>query len=184
MPPELFSVAEIATFSRKTLKISEHKSVNYLDTGNLTEGIIQSLEHYSDLSKLPSRAKKIVVDGDILFSTVRPNNRHYGIIHGNNDNLVVSTGFSVIRANHDVVLPEYLYYLLTSNSTVDLLQSIAEQNVSAYPSINDFDIGKLVFEIPSIAIQRIIIEIIESINQKISTNRAINDNLGGVTSAF
>lgn len=177
MPPELYTVAEIATFSKLTLRANEHEFVDYLDTGNLTEGLIQSLEHYSDLSKLPSRAKKIVIEGDILFSTVRPNNRHYGIIHGNSKNLVVSTGFSVIRANRNIVLPEYLYYHLTSNSTVELLQSIAEQSVSAYPSINDSDIGKLEFKIPDTQIQKAVIKIIESINQKLSINREINANL-------
>ncbi len=177
LPPELYTVAEIATFSKLTLRANEHEFVDYLDTGNLTEGLIQSLEHYSDLSKLPSRAKKIVIEGDILFSTVRPNNRHYGIIHGNSKNLVVSTGFSVIRANRNIVLPEYLYYHLTSNSTVELLQSIAEQSVSAYPSINDSDIGKLEFKIPDTQIQKAVIKIIESINQKLSINREINANL-------
>ena len=177
MSSKSFSVADIATFSRATIRVNEHHFVDYLDTGNLTNGTILSLEHYTDLSKLPSRAKKIVVEGDILFSTVRPNNRHYGIIRGNCDNLVVSSGFSVIRANPKFVLPEYLYYLLTSNSIVELLQSIAEQSVSAYPSINDSDIAKLEFEIPSVSVQSIIVGIIESINQKIITNRRINDNL-------
>jgi len=172
-----YYVKQMALFSKETIKINNYPSIDYLDTGSITEGIIQSIEHYLDLSELPSRAKKIVKEGDIIYSTVRPNNRHYGIIQGNCDNLVVSTGFSVIRADTEKVLPKYLYYLLSMDTTIELLQTIAEQSVSTYPSINDSDIGELEYDIPSVEDQAIIVSIIDSIDCKIRLNSLVNDNL-------
>lgn len=177
MPPEYLAISDIAIFSRESIDLDKQTVVEYLDTGNIIEGKIQNLIQYTDYNKLPTRARKTVAYGDIIFSTVRPNNLHYGIIRCDCKNLVVSTGFSVIRANQKKVLPEYLYYLLTSKSTIELLQSIAEQSVSAYPSINDSDIGNLKFKIPSIAWQQIVVNIIEPIENKIRINQAINDNL-------
>ena len=179
MPSETYLISDIASFSRETISKSYKTYVDYLDTGSITNNCMNSLERYYDLSKLPSRAKKAVREKDIIYSTVRPNNRHFGIVPATCDNMVVSTGFSVIRANKQYVLPEYLYYILTSNEIVELLQSIAEQSVSTYPSINDTDIGNISVELPSIDEQQAIIEIIEPINQTIRNKHMINDNLGG-----
>ena len=58
------------------------KYVNYLDTGNITKNAIDTVQ-YIDLSKepLPSRARRKVKNGSILYSMVRPNQSHYGIIN-------------------------------------------------------------------------------------------------------
>ena len=62
---------------------------------------------------LPSRARRKVKDKDILFSTVRPNQRHIGILQNPQHNLLVSTGFTVIYANQDVADHYFLYYFLS-----------------------------------------------------------------------
>ena len=183
MPLESFLISEIADFSRDTIKNLNWEYVDYLDTGSIAEDKIESFERYYDLSKLPSRAKKIVKQGDIIFSTVRPINRHYGRVNESCKNVIVSTGFSVIRANEEFCLTDYLYYLLTQDETINLLQSIAEQSVSTYPSINDSDIGNISVGLPPLPIQQKIINIVEPINEKIRNNQAINDNLGGASFA-
>src|SRR5690625_789918 len=96
-------------------QLSLNRDVNYddylyLDTSNLFENSIDKIERYSDKSELSSRAKRIVRDKDILFSTIRPNQNHYGILEDPQDNLLVSTGFAVITARKDLVNPHYLYY--------------------------------------------------------------------------
>ncbi|MBO4357889.1 MAG: restriction endonuclease subunit S, partial [Candidatus Methanomethylophilaceae archaeon] len=175
-----YAVSEIASFSRKSINLDACTFLDYLDTGSITDGKIHNLTRYTDFTKLPSRARKSIIEGDILYSTVRPNNRHFGIIHSDCKDMVVSTGFSVIRADREKVLPDYLYYLLTGNSVIDLLESIAEQSVSTYPSINDSDIGDLEFEIPSLASQQVVVDIINSIDRKICNNEKINDNLQAI----
>ena len=60
-------------------KFYSHKTIQYLDTGSLTEGEINCLLNV-DLSDAPSRAKRLVQHNDIVISTVRPDQRHFGII--------------------------------------------------------------------------------------------------------
>lgn len=71
--------------------------VNYLDTGNITENSITEIQVIDlNVEKLPSRARRKVKYNSILYSTVRPNQRHFGIIKEFPENFLVSTGFVVI----------------------------------------------------------------------------------------
>ena len=55
--------------------------VNYLDTSSITDGIISEVQCIKPLTeKLPSRARRIISANDVVFSTVRPNQHHFGII--------------------------------------------------------------------------------------------------------
>ena len=152
--------------------------VNYLDTGNITENIICDIQ-YIDLSKelLPSRAKRKVQYNSIVYSTVRPNQKHYGIIKNVPKNFLVSTGFAVIDAITDRIDADYLFFLLTQRDIIESLQSIAEQSVSAYPSIKASDIENLEILLPELNDQKKIATILKSLNEKVESNRNINDNL-------
>ncbi len=183
MPLKLFNMEDLAVFPNENFKPTKNISIDYLDTGSITNNLIERFDHFTYYTKMPSRARKKVQYNDIIFSTVRPNKLHYGILKCNCDNLIVSTGFSIIRANVERVLPEYLYYLLTQKSVVDRLQSVAEQSATSYPSITDSDIKSLTFEIPDLDTQWAIVSIINPIDELICIKRSINDNLGGVTFA-
>ena len=152
--------------------------VNYLDTGNITENVIDSIQHI-DLAKekLPSRAKRKVKMNSIIYSTVRPNQRHYGIVKEQPDNFLVSTGFAVIDVDLSKINADYLYYILTQDDKVDLLHTIAEQSVSAYPSIKASDIEDLEITIPDLHTQEQIVSILSSIDAKIKNNTKVNNNL-------
>ena len=175
-------IKDIAKFNSNNLSSTTFKGgcVSYLDTGNLTNGKVSSYQHI-DLSesKLPSRAKRLVKQNSILYSTVRPNQRHFGIIDANNvpENLVVSTGFTVIDVNSDVADPYFVYYFLQQEKIIKKLTALAEQNVSAYPSIKASDIGELLMPLPNIRQQRQSIQILKYIDEKIRINEQINDNL-------
>ena len=149
----------------------------YLDTGNITRNTIDEIARYSSTAELPSRARRKVISDDIIFSTVRPNQCHFGILSNPPANLLVSTGFTVITANKEIVDPYYLYYYLTQDSIVDYLHSIGEQAVSAYPSIKAQDIEDLEIELPDLSTQNNIAKILRALDKKIQLNRQINDNL-------
>jgi type I restriction enzyme S subunit len=51
----------------------------YLDTGSVTEGKIEGFQKY-ELNNAPSRAKRFVKEKDIIYSTIRPIQKHYGFI--------------------------------------------------------------------------------------------------------
>ena len=152
--------------------------VNYLDTGNITNNTIDSIQFINLTNeKLPSRAKRKVRTDSIIYSTVRPNQRHFGIIKSQPDNFLVSTGFAVLDVDTDVLNADFLYYLLTQNTLVEVLHSIAEQSTSAYPAIKPSDIENLVIGIPDLAVQKKIAGILNSLDRKIEKNIEINKNL-------
>ena len=154
------------------------KFVNYLDTGSLTENKITELQYINTKTdKMPSRARRKVIKNSILYSTVRPNQLHYGIIKEPVDNLLVSTGFTVIDVDTNKAIPEFIYYLLIQNNTTEQLQAIAEQGVSTYPSIKPSDIENLEFKLPNLIIQSKIVSILDTIDSKICQNEQINNNL-------
>ncbi|MCJ0564095.1 restriction endonuclease subunit S [Enterococcus cecorum] len=152
--------------------------VNYLDTGNITNNTINSIQ-FIDLknNKLPNRAKRKVKTDSIIYSTVRPNQRHFGIIKSQPENFLVSTGFAVIEADAGVLNADFLYYLLTQDTIVEVLHSIAEQSTSAYPAIKPSDIENLEIEIPDLSTQKKIASILNSLDRKIVKNTEINNNL-------
>ena len=72
--------------------------VNYLDTGNITENRIDTIQEIDVMTQnLPTRARRKVMPGDVVYSTVRPNQRHFGIVDDPPPNFLVSTGFAVLR---------------------------------------------------------------------------------------
>lgn len=152
--------------------------VNYLDTGNITKDHIDSIQ-YIDVKKdkLPSRARRKVKTDSIIYSTVRPNQRHFGIIKSQPDNFLVSTGFTVIDVNSDILNADFLYYVLTKDSIVEKLHAIAEQSTSAYPSIKPSDIENLEIEIPNLDTQEKIASVLSELDRKAEQNNEINKNL-------
>ena len=127
--------------------------------------------------KLPSRARRKVKTGSIIYSTVRPNQRHYGIIKSQPENFLVSTGFAVIDVNPEIVDANFLYYRLVQDEVVQHLQSIAEQSTTAYPSIRPIDIGNLEIKLPPLETQKKIAAVLSALDDKIELNNAINKNL-------
>lgn len=152
--------------------------VNYLDTGNITNNRIDSIQFIDVRSeKLPSRARRKVKKDSIIYSTVRPNQRHFGIIKSQPEHFLVSTGFAVIDVDANVLDADFLYYLLTQAALVEALHAIAEQSTSAYPSIKPSDIEDLEIEIPDFATQKKIADVLGSMDRRITQNTGINNNL-------
>lgn len=146
-------ISDIADLNPDTYSPKENwPVVSYLDTGNITRGRIDSVQIIRPHEgKLPSRARRKVVDRDVVYSTVRPNQYHYGLLRYPPSNMLVSTGFTVVRANSDLISPEMLYLFLTEQSRIEMFQCIAEQSTSAYPSIKAEDIGAI--ELPVLKAQ-------------------------------
>ncbi|MGI2158249.1 restriction endonuclease subunit S [Shewanella baltica] len=107
------------------------KSIGYIDIKSVGSGIINEVKSMS-FKDAPSRAKRIVIDGDIIWATVRPNRKQFSYICKPNTNTVASTGFAVLRSTK--VPSSYLY----SFTTTDLFTSYLVNHAtgSAYPAVN------------------------------------------------
>ena len=178
-----YKLEDIADFNKRTINKSDSiKEILYLDTSSITENVISDMA-VIDINNAPSRAQRRVENNTIVYSTVRPRLKHYGLLRSPQSNLIVSTGFVTIDLKDQYkndIDPRYLYLLLTQPSITEYIGNIADTAVSAYPSINPSDISSLTFNFPILYTQKTIADIWESYDQKIALNRAINDNLEAV----
>lgn len=143
---EIVTVGDFTQLNASSIQRDyEHSQIEYLDTGSITEGKIAGFQQHP-LQDAPSRAKRLVKYNDVLYSTVRPNQKHYGIIKNPQPNLVVSTGFCVITC--DRIDPHFVYLLLTQPDMTEFLHSVAEGSTSTYPSLKPSDIARIEFQLP------------------------------------
>ena len=90
---------------------------------------------------------------------------------------IASTKLMVIRAKKDVVSPKYLYYFLKNSSTVAELQLLAETRSGTFPQITFSEVANLTIPVPSLAVQEVIVQTMQCLEDKITCNEQINDNL-------
>lgn len=175
-----YKLADIADFNKSSISKSEtFKEIIYLDTSSITENVVSGTV-IMNTKEAPSRAQRKVTNNTIIYSTVRPRLKHYGILSRPQNNFIVSTGFTTIDIKDlykDKIDPRYLYLLLTQPTITDYIGNIADTAVSAYPSINSSDLSSLCFMFPDHAIQKTIADIWNNYDRKIELNRAINQNL-------
>ena len=120
----------------------QYDEINYIDISSVLEGKINSSQ-IVDIKSAPSRAKRVVNHGDIIWSCVRPNRRSFALLQMPSKNTIVSTGFAVITPNY---LPfTYVYSIVSRKEFSDYLTINATG--SAYPAVNPqiFENYKFVF---------------------------------------
>lgn len=176
----LIRIDEVAKLNRESLGHKDNIiEIRYLDTGSLTKNKIENIQilRFGD-DLIPSRAKRKVNKNTILYSTVRPNQEHFGFLECPPENLIVSTGFTTIDVVDKNVDPKYLYYLITQSHITKYLHTVGENSVSSYPSINPSDLGQLKFKIPERKVdQEIISAVLTNLDKKIELNNRINAEL-------
>ena len=142
------TLGELCITNKRTYGAKFANEIAYIDTGSVTKNQIEGFQILNpEVDKIPSRARRAVTEGDILFSSVRPNQKHYAFLFAPQTNMVASTGFIVITANWSGYR-YFIYLYLIQEEIIDKLQAIAEQSVSTYPSINASDITNLKLVIP------------------------------------
>jgi type I restriction enzyme S subunit len=177
---DVFKLEDILRCNYESITQDEqYEFINYLDTSNLTESVIDNVQFINlEHDTRPSRAQRIVKQNDILYSTVRPNQHHYGIIKDPIENLIASTGFAQLTSKKEAVTNELIYLYLTSESSINRLQQIADSSVSSYPSISPNDILGLNLPLPKDEkILNMIGAILEPLFQKTLINHNQNQHL-------
>jgi type I restriction enzyme S subunit len=154
----------------------KHEKILYLDTGSIVSNKIETLQEFN-IKDAPSRAKRLVENEDIVYSSVRPNQLHYGFIKNPPQNLVVSTGFVVIKVKKETLHPKFLYFYLTQSQITEFLHSIAEGSTSTYPSLKPEDIHELDILLPPLPEQERIAEVLSSLDDKIDLLHKQNKTL-------
>ncbi|MDR3255416.1 MAG: restriction endonuclease subunit S, partial [Synergistaceae bacterium] len=110
----------------------EKDNLIFLNTGDIDNGLFLHA-NYSPVQSMPGQAKKSILRGDILYSEIRPINRHFAYVYFDAPDYIVSTKLMVIRANG--IDGRRLYHYLTSKNVITELQVEAESRSGTFPQI-------------------------------------------------
>ncbi|MBQ2624568.1 MAG: restriction endonuclease subunit S [Kiritimatiellae bacterium] len=122
--------------------------LDYLEISNVDgNGIVdRSLIEHLRFEDAPSRARRQVVEGSTIISSVRPNLQAAAYIDEHDDGLICSTGFNVVDPDVEKLIPKYLYYCLISDGAKQYFVSTAKG--VGYPAIGDKEFGAVAIPLP------------------------------------
>jgi type I restriction enzyme, S subunit len=127
-------LGDVAKINNASLGKNYQGEIEYIDISAVTTGMINETSCYQ-FSDVPSRARRILKHGDIIWSCVRPNRRSHAVIWNPPVNLIASTGFAVLTP---ATLPTtYLYQVVTTEEFVGYLSNNARG--AAYPAVTSSD---------------------------------------------
>jgi type I restriction enzyme S subunit len=129
-----------------------NKKFSYIDVSAIDKerGLIATPQVLTP-EAAPSRARKIVQKGDVIYSCVRPYLLNIAVIEDEfKPEPIVSTAFAVLNGL-GFVLPRYLWLVLRSPFFVGCVEG--RMRGQAYPAINDGDFATLPFPLPPLAEQ-------------------------------
>ena len=116
---------------------------------------------FIDAEKAPSRARKLVQPEDVLFATTRPYLENIAFVPDDFGYSVASTGFCVIRANKNLVMPEFLYFIVLSKPFIKKV--LVFQRGASYPAVSDRDIYSVKISLPSLETQHQIVQKLQAV---------------------
>ncbi len=139
------------------------RTIAYVDIGSVdsTIGITQVEEMVFE--DAPSRARRLVRDGDTIVSTVRTYLRAIAPVSAPPPEMVVSTGFAVIRPR--AIEPGFASWALREQGIVD--EIVARSTGVSYPAINASEIGDLPVALPPLHEQRAIAAFLDRETERI-----------------
>lgn len=158
----------------------------YIDISSI-DNINQKLSENSNVikcSNAPSRARKIINKGDIIYSTVRPYLHNIAIIDKTFEKEpIASTGFAVLHTLQ-FLNNKYLFYYLISPE-FDMYANSSENAVGiAYPAINDEKLYNGLVPLPPIEEQQRIVCAIEKLFEQINIVKPIETELTELKNNF
>ncbi|MDH5258819.1 MAG: restriction endonuclease subunit S, partial [Gammaproteobacteria bacterium] len=163
---DVTSIEDITYVDPENLNSSTNANYefDYISLEQVVRGSLTDTTKYKYF-EAPSRARRIVRKGDVLVSTVRPNLMSHYIQVTQRENLICSTGFTVLRAKGNCCDGLFLFFHLFAeiiNKQIDMLIS-----GSNYPAINSGDVKGLKIPLPSIDEQHEISKILFDMDNEV-----------------
>lgn len=158
----------------------------YIDIGSIDNENQQLNTNETILSpeEAPSRARKIVGFGDILYSTVRPYLHNMCIINRDFSHTpIASTGFAAMTC-HTGIFNQYLFYYLMSPSFDSYANDAENSKGVAYPAINDARLYHALIPIPPENEQTRIVERLVALQPFVGKYKKAEETLGELNTDF
>lgn len=156
-----------------THKFDQEKLI-FLNTGDVEDGRFLHSD-FMAVKDMPGQAKKTIAPGDILYSEIRPINRHFAFVNFPSADYVVSTKLMVIRAkSFDAIR---LYHYLTSDRVLAELQLQAESRSGTFPQIRFDNISRLPILIADEQTESVFIELLHTVYAQIEHINSENEKL-------
>ena len=155
------------SYNDEALANSTDKNYNlkYIDIGNVnSDGVINEIVEYK-YQDAPSRARRIVKNGDVIISTVRTYLKAIAKIENDKD-IIVSTGFAVLRPRSNIE-SDFLNLVVRANYFIE--DVCANSFGVSYPAINASELVTLKLAVPTtIEEQKAIVKHIQTETTKIA----------------
>lgn len=159
------TLGEVAHVNPETTKgMSPAQAIRYIDLSAVSAeaGVDHSAIVDYELHAAPGRARRVVRQGDVLVSTVRPYLRGFAVVPEALDGAVASTGFTVLRAREGVSLPGFLW---SSVSKADFADRLMERATgSNYPAVRPTDIAEQTVLLPPLVVQRRVVDLVDAVD--------------------
>ncbi|MBI4553893.1 MAG: restriction endonuclease subunit S [Candidatus Latescibacteria bacterium] len=152
--------------------------LQYVDIGNVdSSGSVHEIATYR-FADAPSRARRQVRDGDVIISTVRTYLQAIAPIQQPPDNLIVSTGFAVVRPRASVFDAGFCKYALREPA---FLAEVEMRSVGvSYPAINASDLGDIQIHLPGLRHQRAVADYLDRETARLDALVAAKERLLGL----
>ena len=150
-PDEIFLYVDISSVSNESFKIVG---------ANRTMG-----------ADAPSRARKEIGSGDVLFATVRPTLKRIAVVPDWLNGQIASTGYCVLRSDKSKINPQFLYFFLITDYFIARMARL--ERGANYPAVRDFDVKKSWLPLPALPEQKKIAHILSTVQRAIEAQERI-----------
>lgn len=172
--PESWEVAPLSELVEDTPQVNmrseAEREIQYIDVSSISREFltIESTARYV-LKDAPSRARKKVKTGDVIFATVRPTLLRVARIPPEYDEQVCSTALCVLRDKNKRTNGRFIYYLLQRERFVKQLAAV--ESGASYPAVTDRQIKEQLVPSPHESEQIKIAATLEACDNKIKTHQ-------------
>ena len=172
--PESWTISPLGMLCMQTDTVdmrSEHSRViEYVDVSSISRRFLTIDTSYQvRLRDAPSRARKRIHTGDVIFATVRPTLLRTARVTADLDNQVCSTAFCVLRGNPENIADGFIYYLVQRDEFIQHLATI--ESGASYPAVTDRAVKDRLVPVPALEEQHTMVGVLGSIDRKIDFYR-------------
>lgn len=143
----------------------------YIDISAVAKGTIDwEAVQEVEFGEAPSRARRILKSGDVIFSTVRPGLQAHGRVQSRRADMVCSTGFAVLRPI-DPDDSSFIFHQVLSDSIARQVRAL--ETGSNYPAVNERDLRNIRFVKPDLGERRRIASVLDTVDALIESSEAV-----------